>query len=383
MKKNFEVALLMSLESDWHRSIAMGVADFAQTVNNWTFHVSKPSDKASLGVASSVTLDGVICRRNSREMDLHLATLGIPAINVSWLVGFDDLDIPQVVSDEFDCARVASQFFLQKQFENFSYIGYPPWQNYRPTIEQTLEQIFDDRRYIFSSFEMTNDPNQPFGIDVEKLKRWIVMLPKPNGLLVWSSAVGKIVTSVCGELDLIIPNEIAILCIEHDPLWSSLAKIPLSYIDQDPWRVGHCAAKQLHQMMTGGKPATSRLIPPIGVLSRYSTDSNAICDPLLRKALEFIQSHVHVGLSVTEVANVLDISRRTLESKFKEMLKSTPAAYIRKIQLQKAARLLRKTSMTTGEIAAQTGFNYTEVLMRSFKRQYGVTPMQFRGAGKG
>lgn len=380
MNNTFEVALLVSLESDWHRSIVLGVADYAQSVGNWKFVAPGFDTTGKAKLANDWKGDGIICRQTSPELEKQIAALNLPTVNVSWLNDWS-LNVARVVSDEAACAKMAAQFYVDKQLQNFAYVGFPPWKNYEPIAERTLRDCFRHAEFHFDVFPMSPEKQMTHGIDLASLKDWLEALPKPNGIIVWSSEIGRFVTQMCMESKIVVPDEVSVLCIEHDPLWSSLAEIPLSNIDQDPWRVGYSAAKTLFRMMRGGAVEAPILIPPIGISQRQSTNTNALSDSTLKHAITYIKNNIHQGISVNEVANQLDISRRTLESKFKEGLKNTPGAYIRKIQLQMAATLLRRTTLNLSEIAAKTGFSYTEVLMRSFKREYGVTPMQFRGAG--
>ena len=216
----------------------------------------------------------------------------------------------------------------------------------------------------------------------DDLVEWLASRPKPFALVVWNSVIGQQVTQACLNQGYDVPQNVAILCIEHDPLWSSLAPVPLSNIDQDPWLVGYSAAKLLHTTIKGGpRPPRAIRIAPISIVQRLSTEASAVKDPVLGKALKFIYENARSGLSVSDVVAHVDISRRALESKFKQELNCSPGVYMRRIQLQAVARLLRTTKLTITAIAERTGFVYPEVLMRAFKRQYGVTPMQFRGAG--
>ena len=175
----------------------------------------------------------------------------------------------------------------------------------------------------------------------------------------------------------------AVLSIEHDPLWSALAPVPISYIDQDPWRVGYTAAKLLHSLIKGNAvPDEPIKINPISIVQRRSTEASAAKDPTLDRALKFIYEQAKSGITVKNVVDHVQVSRRGLEARFRNELDCSPAAFIKRIQLQSVAKLLRTTKLNISAIAQQTGFAYPEVLMRAFKREFGVTPMQFRGAGE-
>jgi AraC-like DNA-binding protein len=52
--------------------------------------------------------------------------------------------------------------------------------------------------------------------------------------------------------------------------------------------------------------------------------------------------------------------------------------YVRVRRLNKAAALLAQSSRPVTEIAAETGFSTASYLILCFRKQYGVTPAQFR-----
>lgn len=82
-------------------------------------------------------------------------------------------------------------------------------------------------------------------------------------------------------------------------------------------------------------------------------------------------------LSVRQLAEEAHISVSTLERWFEENLRMTPTAYIRKIRLANAARLLSKQCSVT-ETADLCGFSDVSAMIGMFKKQYGVTPFQYK-----
>ena len=64
--------------------------------------------------------------------------------------------------------------------------------------------------------------------------------------------------------------------------------------------------------------------------------------------------------------------------KFKRESGLTPAAYIRKKRLEKAAVLLLTTGQDVGQIAESLQFCSASYFTASFRRQYGLSPIQYR-----
>ena len=181
------------------------------------------------------------------------------------------------------------------------------------------------------------------------------------------------------SLGLRIPHDVAIICIEQDQLASSLAPTPLSFIDQDPIRVGYEAARLLDQLMSGSSvQETPKLVPPVGVVERRSTQIDLVDDELVARAVEFIHNHLGMPLQVSDLQRHLSVSRRQLEIRFKKSLGCSPGAKIRRTRLAHVKRLLKETDLPMAKVAELSGFEYTEVMMRSFKREFRFTPGDFR-----
>jgi LacI family transcriptional regulator len=104
----------------------------------------------------------------------------------------------------------------------------------------------------------------------------------------------------------------------------------------------------------------------------------AISDPDVRKAMHYIREHLQSQiLQVSELAEALGLSRRTLERRFVKSLGHGPAHEIQKSRLKLAAKLLRETDMSISDIAARVGYSSSEYLMRVFKKDRGYTPSEF------
>lgn len=375
-----EVALLIKTETDWHRDVVRGISQYAQVQGGWRFTVPKSNEEGEVFLPPDWSGQGVICRLTSQELLDAIRQREIPAINISWL--FQHSDMPKVISDERACARMALEYFVKKQYQNFGYIGFPPWCGYAPTIEQTLHTELDKLDHPLRVFPLSSHLTTSAGIDAERLADWLRDQPKPLAMVVWSSRAGYETLMACELAELDVPADVAMICLEHDLLWSELAPVPLSNLDPDPARVGYRAAQQLHELMLGGEsPAEPVRIPPLAVQQRLSSDATSVKDPVLRLALSYIQDHASDGVTVSEVARLLGVSRRFLEIRFRRDLNCTPGAHIRRVQLESVARLLRMTNLPIQVIAQRTGYQHPEVLMRAFKREYALTPMQFRQSG--
>ena len=375
MGRRWKVALLVQTSSDWHRLLLQGIASYALERGPWDFFVEHRGLRESLRLPSWWQGDGVIGRLASPEILSELESRAIPRVNVSWL-GEHCAQCPKVASDEERCGALAAEHFLDKGFEHFAFLGPIPELGYSDTLAATYLRCISSRGFHCSRFEHGKNV-------VTELGSWLSDLPKPCALLVWDSEWGRMVLNRCADLDLRVPEDLAVLSVEHDSLMSVLAPIPISSLDQDPLRVGYEAAACLEQQMRHGpKEMAPRLIAPLRVSQRSSSDIIATSDEYVAKALAFIREKGARPIQVGDLLEHCHVSRRVLEYRFQRVLGRSPAAEIRRFRLDLVKRLLRETDLSQGEISRRAGFNHLEVMARAFRRSFGMTLGQYRSPFK-
>ncbi len=148
--------------------------------------------------------------------------------------------------------------------------------------------------------------------------------------------------------------------------------------------IGFQAARLLHRLMRGGAPPKTPLaIAPLSIVQRQSTDTLAIPDPVLARALAFIRQQANLRVGVNEVARHAGVSQRGLERRFTEQLQRTPATELRRHQLDRARQLLADTDLPMSQVAEQAGFGSQAYFAAVFRAQCGQSPRQFRRAARG
>ena len=221
--------------------------------------------------------------------------------------------------------------------------------------------------------------------ETDGIARWLRGLPKPVAVFACYDARGQCVLDACRRAGLAVPEEVAVLGVDNDAVLCALSPPPLSSISLNTQRTGWQAAALLALMMGGGKvPAETQLVPPLGVVTRQSTDVLAVDDPPVARALRYIREHACEGLGVSDVLRHCPMARRTLEARLKALLGRTPRAEIARVQMNRVKELLASTDLALAEIAGRAGFRHPEYLSVVFKRETGVTPGEYRkqhGAG--
>jgi transcriptional regulator GlxA family with amidase domain len=98
----------------------------------------------------------------------------------------------------------------------------------------------------------------------------------------------------------------------------------------------------------------------------------------IRGLSALVLEHLTEQLSVEWLAQKLDMSARTLARLCVQELAETPAAFVRRLRIEEAQRLLEQTSLPMKTIALRTGIGDMSTLWRVFVRQLGITPTEYR-----
>ena len=98
---------------------------------------------------------------------------------------------------------------------------------------------------------------------------------------------------------------------------------------------------------------------------------------IIRRAQQYISSHVRSRLTVPLVAQNTDVSTSYLTALFHKHLQISPGEYIRRIKLQESKRLIREGNMNFTEIAQALQYSTIHHFSRQFKEKFGITPSQY------
>ena len=380
MKK---VVLLIETSRSSGRSILQGIIRFAREGHFWSFSHQERSlyDPVDASVRQWKP-DGIIARIENQRQANQLLALKVPIIDM--LGWFPLKKVPSFGNDREKISQMAYQHFKENGFKHFAYCGYPGldfsdrrgeyFQNIAKQDGKKIHVFLDTPRYSrLIDHEMK-------GLSHEKLiLRWLRSLPKPIGLLACNDLRAQQILMLCEINGLLVPEEIAVLGVDNDPILTALCSPTLSSIELNNELMGFEAAKLLQQMMLGEKASyEKRLIPPQKVVCRCSSDVYAFENYDLALAKRFIQSSACSRISVSDVCNHVNVSASTLKRLFHDQLRRSPKAEILRVQIETAKELLGTTTLSLKEIALRTGFLHPEAFGKRFRKVTGMTPGTYR-----
>ena len=99
---------------------------------------------------------------------------------------------------------------------------------------------------------------------------------------------------------------------------------------------------------------------------------------IIREYNYLVETHFKKNHSVSDYADMLNKSPKTLANLFKKAGNRTPLYYIKHRIMLEARRLLTYTDKTISEIGYELGFTDVQVFSRFFKNIEHISPSEFR-----
>ncbi len=335
------------------------------------------------GDASEWRPDGVLCCQwADGKRVAQLRQLGCPGV----LVGAQDgspgkRGMPQVIPDRALTGALAAEYFLERGFQHICLVlqehpgamemAGPLYESFKRVAEQGGADCPD----VVVLPSLGPDPTV-FG---QAVAAWLATVPRPLGVLAYGDIFAGHFVAHCQEAGASVPEEVAVMGLGNKRKFCKLSPVPLSSIDPDPARHGREAVHLLQRLMRGeAAPAEVIRVPPAGVVTRRSTNILAVADTAVAHGLRFLWEHLGEPISVDDAAAAADVSRATLERRFRKQLGRTVNQELLRKRLERCCELLTSTDLTVTDIAPRIGFHSKHYLHRAFRSKYGMSPREFR-----
>lgn len=106
--------------------------------------------------------------------------------------------------------------------------------------------------------------------------------------------------------------------------------------------------------------------------------ANASPPPWLCAAQEFMHENAFASLTMAQIAREAGRHEIHLAREFRRFFGIPVAAYLRRLRIEHAERLLLKPQIPIGEIAQSCGFASHSHLCREFRSHFGMAPSEYR-----
>jgi LacI family transcriptional regulator len=378
------IALLFNGNKIYDREIIAGIAAYLHTTRvSWDLYLEEDFRLRLPGI-ERWRGDGIIADFDDPAVCRALARSALPVVAVggSYQDGADyPARVPYVATDNFKLIKLAYEHLIEAGLTRFACFSLP---------EADVNRWAQEREKAFCSLlrrdrieplvyrgQSTSAPS--WDEAVEQQVEWLHGLPKPIGIIAVSDARARQLLQACMRAGIAVPEQVALIGIDNDPLARMLTRIPLSSVIQGAQEMGRTAAHLLHQMLNGARlDGTRILVPPAGLNVLASTRHEPFQHPHVMQARHFIRQYACQGIKTEQVADYVGVSRSSLESHFRQELGRSVHDEILRFKLDAAKAILAREPGNIADIAVGCGFTTVQYMHAVFKRELGCTPREYQ-----
>jgi len=378
-RRRRQIALLIETSNAYARGLLEGISAYVQEHRTWSVELAEHS-RGGLEPAALAGWkgDGIIARIENSQIARVVRRCALPTVDLSAarLVP----EIPWVETDNAAIARLAIEHLIERGFRSLGYFGLTRY-NWSIWRRDNFVELAKQSGCTCAVHMMRGliDSARRWSGEHRKLAAWLTKLPKPAGVFACYDTCGRHVLEACRIAQLRVPDDVAVVGVDDDPLLCELADPPLTSVAPDARQSGYLAASLLDRMLSGLKvELAGHFVRPRGLVTRRSTDVTAIADPEISAAVQLIRDSACSGITVSDVLSEIALSRRIFEKRFVALVGRTPHQQIVRTRIERAKDLLAATDLPLKTIAARVGVAHPEYLNTLFRRAEGTTPGAYR-----
>ncbi|MBI6912072.1 XylR family transcriptional regulator [Pseudomonas palleroniana] len=378
------IALLFNGSKIYDRGIIAGIGNYlSSTRASWDLFLEEDFLCRLKGIEHWQG-DGIIADFDDPLIGEALAGSRLPVVAVGG--SYEDAraypkGIPYVATDNHGLMKLAYEHLIEAGLTRFACFSLPPAQSNRwaQEREKAFRSLLTRDGVPVEIYRGLGTSAPLWDSAVEQQIAWLESLPKPIGIIAVTDARARQLLQACLTAGIAVPEEVALIGIDNDPLTRTLTRVPLSSVIQGTETMGRTAAALLHQMLHG-KPCagTQILVPPEAINVQASSLHQPLGNPYVMQALLFIRQYACQGIKTAQVAAYVGVSRSSLESHFRKERGCSVHDEILRFKLAAAAKGLENHRVAIAEVAARCGFKSAQYLHTVFRREFGCTPREYQ-----
>lgn len=101
-------------------------------------------------------------------------------------------------------------------------------------------------------------------------------------------------------------------------------------------------------------------------------------DADIQKVQDYIEENYEDKITVEDLANLVNIGRRTFERRFKDATTNTPIEYIQRVRIEAAKKFFEASRKNVTEVMYDVGYTDTKAFRDIFRKITGLTPIEYR-----
>src|SRR5690554_1141087 len=375
------ILILIDYSSEFSRRLLRGLIQYSKDHGPWLFYRLPTYYKTMYGKegivewAKSWKADAILAKWDHEGTNL-LSTLNIPVV----LQNFKSRSpyFSNLTGDYYGTGEMAAKFFIKRRFRNFAFYGNKDviWSQERAAgFRAEVEKVGGNFHY----FESEDLGGKEWSNVHVELDEWLLSLPKPVGLFACDDDFALRMSQICRINNIKIPEEISLLGVDNDDLICNLSDPPISSIVTDVEKGGYETGRLIDRMLREEiNEPFDIIVKPARIELRKSTEKYDISNDYISEVVNYIEDNFTTDINIESLTELVPLSRRNLEVKFKEEMGTTIYQFILNCRIDYFADLLISSDRTLYDMALESGFNDCKNISRIFKKHKGYTPVEYK-----
>ncbi|HNX33860.1 MAG TPA: DNA-binding transcriptional regulator [Kiritimatiellia bacterium] len=359
------------------RDKLQGILKYARIHGPWDVQTLEDHPYiARLGGFKNWKPDGVINGDEDSKVDFLSRARRLPVVML------DPLSAPakkrsSLRHDSRLIAEAVAGHFLQAGLKNFGFVGCVPSSAWSQTRARAFSERLKQAGFPCHLYEARNA--EDWGLEQGHMSQWLLALPKPCGIMVAVDLRAKQVLDTCLAAGVRVPEEVAVVGVDNDETLCENTTPTLSSVLPDFEGGGYLSAELLDRLMRGTQKKPTQLTYGIKeIVQRQSSQYIPHANRLIASAVEFIRLNACAGITVMDIVQSMNVSRRFAERHFREARGHSILDEIQHVRLERVCALLRETNLPIRDIGERCGYETEIYLKVLFKKRFGMTMREYR-----
>ena len=342
--------------------------------------LSSGNELKPVAIDASWRGDGLIVFRPKQDEMTAWKKAGIPVINLSSEAS--DIASFSVLANNMQMGEIAADHLIALGLRNYAYFGNSN-RHYSNERMEGFKKRLNEHGYELQEIDLPpylNSSKRMRWKEIQKTLRPILQkLNHPIGILARDDILAISILHAAEDLKIPIPNTIALVGVGNSIPHCQISWPPLSSVSYPAQKMGHEAARVLHQLLQGKKTEPTIYLKSSGLVNRESSHMIATTDETIAAAVRLI--HQHAGLkniNVKDLSQDLGLSYSSFRQRFRKAMGYSAKDSITQVRLAKAKELLTQSQMTIQEITWHMDFSSPEDFSRFFARHGKMAPSRYR-----
>lgn len=280
-----------------------------------------------------------------------------------------------ILHDSRETARKIARELLSMGFGTYAYVHWCERRDWSFEREQVFRSEAEEAGKRFRAFQPWKGSRCANIVEyLDKLKAFLVDLPRPCGVLAANDATAMHVLQIARKMGIVVPDEMSVAGIDNDEIFCENSVPTLTSIAPEFYRSGQLVVELLARHMAN--PSAPHEIVPFGstdVVRRQSTRRFAQKDIRIVKAVEYIRLNACKGISAADVVREMGIHPRMAEIRFREITGHSMRDEILSVRMARARELLADKRNSVVSVAVACGYSDARALRHVFRKHMGVS----------